>query len=130
MASPRPVPRCIESPRGPAFTCSNSSKMRVLIARRDADAGIDDLQRDPRAPRDRASDSTQRRVVRRSSRRCTPALAGGRPTSRARTAMPPAGVYFTALPMRLTRICRRCVGSVRTRGSDAPTAIEKLSPVR
>jgi hypothetical protein len=24
---PSPVPRCIESPRGPAFTCSNSSKI-------------------------------------------------------------------------------------------------------
>jgi hypothetical protein len=28
IGSPRPVPRRIESPRGPAFTCSNSSKIR------------------------------------------------------------------------------------------------------
>ena len=40
----------------------------------------------------------------------------------------PVGVYFTALPIRLIRICRRCVGSVRTRGRDAPTVIEKASP--
>ena len=69
--------------------------------------------------------------VRADSRAACRASGVGRgepPTSRARTEMPPAGVYFTALPMRFTRICRRCVGSVRTRGSVAPTAMDRFRP--
>ena len=50
------------------------------------------------------------------------------PVSRARTDTVPASVYLTALPSRLMRIWRRCVGSVRSRGSVAPTASERLSP--
>ena len=97
-----------------------------LIVGRDADAGVDDLQRDPRATR--VGRATRERRILGRVRVARRRVADAAPTSRARTAMPPAGVYFTALPIRLTRICRRCVGSVRTRGSDAPTAIERLRP--
>jgi hypothetical protein len=79
----------------------------LLIGGRDADSGVDDLQGDPRAdacPARATASTGSSGVVRRASTSGGSSGFGRLLTKRARTAIPPLGVYLMALPIRFTRM--------------------------
>jgi hypothetical protein len=131
MASPKPVPRCIDSLRGPAFTLLElledarlirgamptpvSTTCNATQARR----GSGDVRRKHRI----LGSATARLRVRHRGVRRRP------PTNRARTATPTLRCVFDRVPDQVDEnLSKVSLGQVRTRGSDAPTAIEKLRP--